>query len=103
MRWQNLLPLISSVYIIGLFTLTSGIFNGILEGNNNLFITRQKNLQTLGEVILGVFIFTAGATAFYIIHKAGERKVGVNRLIIGGFCIIALVMISLYALVAIKA
>ncbi len=102
MRWQSILPLISSIYIIALFTLASGIFNGILEGNNNLFITRQKNLQTLGEVVLGVFIFTAGTTAFYIIHKGGERRVGINRLIIAGFCIIALVMISLYALIAIK-
>ncbi|GIU72232.1 MAG: hypothetical protein KatS3mg003_1711 [Candidatus Nitrosocaldaceae archaeon] len=102
MRWQSILPVIAIAYIIAFFSFASGLFNGILEGNSALFITRQRNVQTLGEVVLGVFIFIAGTAGFYLIHKAGERRIGVNRLIIAGFSIIALALIASYALVVVK-
>ncbi len=102
MRWQNLLPVIASVYIVAFFTLASGIFNGILEGKSELFITRQRNVQTLGEVVLGTFIFVAGTTAFYIIHKIGEKRTSINKMIITGFAILALTLLASYALVVIK-
>ncbi len=102
MRWQSILPVIAIAYIIAFFTFASGLFNGVLEGESALFITRQRNIQTLGEVVLGTFIFIAGTAGFYLIHKAGERRIGANRMIIAGFAIIALVLISSYALVVIK-
>lgn len=102
MRWYTLLPIVSSVYIVAIFTLASGIFNGILEGESELFITRDRSIQTLGEVVLGTFIMSAGATAFYLIHRSVERKIGVNKLMIVGFAILTLVLISLYAIVIIK-
>ncbi len=102
MRWQSILPVVAIAYIITFFTFTSGLFNGVLEGESALFITRQRNVQTLGEVVLGTFIFIAGTAGFYLIHKAGERKIGANKMIIAGFSIIALVLISSYALVVVK-
>lgn len=102
MRWHTILPIVSSVYIVAIFTLASGIFNGVLEGGNALFITRNRNVQTLGEVVLGIFIMSAGATAFYLIHKSVDKKIGVNKLMVVGFSILTLTLISLYALMIIK-
>lgn len=101
MRWQTITTLVAMAYIIIIFTLVSGVFNGILEGESQLFITRERNVQTLGEVVLGVFIFMAGFAGFYMIHKAAERRVA-NKMIIAGFIILALVLIAAYALVVVK-
>ena len=102
MRWQTIATLVAMAYIIIMFTFVSGVLNGIIEGESQLFITRERNVQTLGEVVLGVFIFMAGFAGFYMLHKASERRVGANKMIIAGFTVLALVLIAAYALLVIK-
>lgn len=102
----NVSIVLAIVYIIFFFTLSAGIFNGIIEGKNyniyNFLPTRA--LQNNFETVVGTIVLIVGFIGTLIIYRASSME-KINEkygLLAVGFIILSLSIVFIYKIVEIK-
>ncbi|MGD1835808.1 MAG: hypothetical protein ACPKQO_08805 [Nitrososphaeraceae archaeon] len=104
---SKLILVISIIYIIFFFSLSSGLINAILEGENlpdNLTFIPSRSFQTMSETIILVIILSVGTIGTFLLYQSGKVLTlkAQYGFIIGGFCAIALSLALGFMVINIK-
>ncbi|MGD1839172.1 MAG: hypothetical protein ACPKPY_14070 [Nitrososphaeraceae archaeon] len=104
---SKLILVISIIYIIFFFSLSSGLINAILEGENlpdNLTFIPSRSFQTMSETIILVIILSVGTIGTFLLYQSGKVLTlkAQYGFIIGGFCAIVLSLALGFMVINIK-
>ena len=72
---SKLLIVVSIIYLIFFFSLSSGLINAILEGENlpnNLTFIPSRSFQTMSETIILVIILFVGTIGTFLLYQSGK-------------------------------
>ncbi len=106
-KTSRLVIVAAIIYLIVLFSLASGLFNAIIEGNTvgaQTFILPTRSAQTLAETIVMTFVLFIGTAGAIMLYKAGKavsaKTQGVS--LAAGFALIAISLMLGFTLVNLK-
>jgi hypothetical protein len=74
---SKLILVITVIYLIFFFALSSGIINAIIEGVNvpeGLTIVPSRSLQTISETIIITLILFVGVFGSFLVYRAGHSN-----------------------------
>ena len=104
---SKLLLVVSIIYLIFFFSLSSGLINAILEGENlpnNLTFIPSRSFQTMSETIILVIILFVGTIGTFLLYQSGKVLTlkAQYGFITGGFCVIVLSLVLGFMIINIK-
>lgn len=82
-NFPRIIAIISIVYIIAFFTLSSGLVNSIIEGSrlpDGIYFVPNRSVQTIYETVSSVFILILGFGGLYMIHYSSNLSSEKKRL-----------------------
>jgi hypothetical protein len=104
---SKLILVISVIYLIFFFALSSGIINAIIEGVNvpeGLTIVPSRSLQTLSETIIITLILFVGVFGSFLVYRAGHSTTTKTQygFLIGGLFVMTMSLVLGLMIINIK-
>ena len=104
---SKLILVISVIYLIFFFALSTGLINAILEDVNvpeGLTIVPSRSLQTLSETIIITLILFVGVFVSFLLYRSGQSNTPKTQygFLIGGFFVIAMSLVLGLMIINIK-
>jgi hypothetical protein len=90
--------IVSVVYLIIFFALSSGLINAILEGSNlpeGITFIPSRSIQTISETIIMTLTLLVGMSGAFLLYKSGFAITSKTQygFLAGGFFIVAISLI----------
>ena len=104
---SKLILVISVIYLIFFFALSSGLINAVIEGVNvpeGLTIVPSRSLQTLSETIIITLILFVGVFGSFLVYRAGHSTTTKTQygFLIGGFFVMTMSLVLGLMIINIK-
>ena len=104
---SKLILVISVIYLIFFFALSTGLINAILEGVNvpeGLTIVPSRSLQTISETIIITLILFVGVFGSFLLYRSGHSNTPKTQygFLAGGFFVITMSLILGLMIINIK-